>query len=330
MAQHTPVLVEEVLHQFQAVSGDSLLDATLGHGGHAKAYLQATAPDGTVTGFDADPGALAVAKDNLQEYEGRVAYINANFHTLKDSLSGGGIVQDPLLFNHILFDLGIGSHQLADQDKGFSFQSKGKLTMKYGEGKLPPSMFDAVNRIEQKIGRVPDASDIIEHLSQEELQDVISKLSEERFAKKIAAALKEEAPETGKQAAECIAKAVPAGYEKGRIHPATRTFQALRLAVNRELEVLEKALPQAFDLLAESGVMVVISFHSLEDRVVKKFFQQLAKGCICPPESPVCTCGSKSVANILTKKPVTATEEEIVENPRSRSAKLRAIKRVMR
>lgn len=326
MTQHTPVLVKQVLEIFQPKPGDILLDATIGHGGHAKVYLDATSPEGKVVGVDADPKALEVARENLKEYESRVKFINANFHNVNDSILGGGIVQDSPLFNHILFDLGIGSHQIGDPSRGFSFQSEGRLTMKYGDSNLPPSKFKSLNRLEQRLGVTPDVQNIITNLSNEELHQIIFSLGEERLAGKVAAALKEEPlPTTGQELADRISSALPAGYERGRIHPATRTFQALRLAVNRELEVLEKALPQAVNLLAPEGVLAVISFHSLEDRVVKQYFKQIAKGCICPPDSPTCVCGQTSKAAILTKKPIVADQSEIVENPRSRSAKLRAI-----
>lgn len=308
---HTPVLVEEVLHLLQPKPGDVLLDATLGQGGHAAAYLDATAPDGKVVGLDADAEALTQAKENLAKVGERVQFLNQNFASLKDSLTGGGIL--PLRFSHILFDLGLGSHQLADKSRGFSFASHGPLVMAYGELKqLPLSQLQPLNWLEKKLGYPPDAADIIQFLSEGELSELIRHYGEERYASRIARALKRTPPLASAQAlAQVIAGAVPATYEHGRINSATRTFQALRLAVNRELEALQAALPQAVALLHPGGVLAVISFHSLEDRIVKNFFRD-----------------HKDALEILTIKPITATEAEKARNPRSRSAKLRAVLKI--
>lgn len=317
---HTPVLVEEVLHLLQPKPGDVLLDATLGQGGHAAAYLNATAPDGKVVGLDADAQALTQAKENLAKVGERVQFLNQNFASLKDSLTGGGILLSPpsggvpSRFSHILFDLGLGSHQLADESRGFSFASPGPLVMAYGELKqLPLSQLQSLNWLEKKLGYPPDAADVIQFLSEEELSELIRHYGEERYASRIARALKRIPPlANAKTFAQVIAAALPTYYERGRIHPATRTFQALRLAVNRELEALQAALPQAVGLLHPGGVLAVISFHSLEDRIVKNFFRD-----------------HKDALEILTIKPITATDEEISRNPRSRSAKLRAVRKRM-
>lgn len=316
------------MHLLQPKPGDVLLDATVGQGGHAQAYLDATAPDGKVVGLDADAQALTQAKENLAKVGERVQFLNQNFASLthsinsgstpsqveglKDSLTGGGIV--PSRFSHILFDLGLGSHQLADKSRGFSFASHGPLVMAYGELKqLPLSQLQPLNWLEKKLGYPPDAADIIQFLSEGELSELIRHYGEERYASRIARALKRTPPLTSAQAlAQVIAGAVPATYEHGRINSATRTFQALRLAVNRELEALQAALPQAVALLHPGGVLAVISFHSLEDRIVKNFFRD-----------------HKDALEILTIKPITATDEEISRNPRSRSAKLRAVRKRM-
>lgn len=351
---HVPVLVKEVLAYLAPQPGDRLLDATVGHGGHAKAFLEAAA-GGTVVGFDADSAALAEAKKTLQEFGQRVVLINENFcrmedsvqaHSLQERGDGGGIVHNggetrtfkyipqqsvPRSsarseggFTHILFDLGLGSHQLADASRGFSFESGQSLSMRYGGGALPPAKLEGLNVLTERLGHYPDAAELIAGLSAEELAEVISRLGEERYARRVAVALKE-APQltTGTQLAERVAAALPTRYERGRIHPATRTFQALRLAVNRELEVLEVALPAALRLLAAHGKMAVISFHSLEDRIVKQFFRSAARACICPPEQPVCTCERAAQLKLLTKHPVRAGAAEIARNPRARSAKLR-------
>lgn len=366
MAEHIPVLLAEVMEYLAPAPGDVLLDATVGHGGHARAFLEATAPDGRVVGLDADPAAIEQASANLVAYGGRVQLHTVNFSQLKDSADGGGIVPPSAqhqsaelrrgfedsgstdssvgsrgeprvaseakwgsVYTHILFDLGIGSHQLADDERGFSFQSVQGLGMRYGNGTLPPSQFAAVNQLEERLGRYPDVPDLLAQLETDDLADIIYGYGEERFSRRIAAAIQAEPlPQTGAELAQRISENVPGAYAHGRIHPATRTFQALRLAVNRELEALTVALPQAVALLSPLGKIAVISFHSLEDRIVKHFFKKLATKCVCPPEQPVCTCGGTATLQLLTKRPVRASEEEVARNPRARSAKLRIAQRI--
>jgi 16S rRNA (cytosine1402-N4)-methyltransferase len=341
--EHIPVLVEEVIAHFQPEQGDKLLDATLGLGGHALAYLQAvntsrapvaaSARSWTVVGMDADKTALAAAKSRLRRYGDRIIYIQANYARLQPALIEARLPhagRKPL-FTHILFDLGIGSHQLADIHRGFSFHSTAPLTMKYGRGSyLPPADLEALNMLERRVNAYPDAADIIQGLSADELANVIQTYGEERYSRRIAQAIKAEAiaPARADVLADLIARTVPPSYERGRIHPATRTFQALRLAVNRELESLRAALPQALAVLQPAGRIAVISFHSLEDRIVKQFFRREASDCICDPVQPVCTCQHKTTVEIQTKRPVRAGQAEIAINLRARSAKLRvAMKR---
>ncbi len=306
MPAHIPVLVEEVLTTFAPQAGDRLLDATIGHGGHAEAYLRATEPSGTVVGLDADAAALTVAQERLKAWEKRVTYIHTNFAQLLESVQGP--------FQHILFDLGIGSHQLADDQRGFSFVGQTNISMRYGNASsLPAAQVAVLNHLERKIGRLPDVGDILRHSSEEELADIIWSYGEERFRGRIARALHQPpVPQSSAALAERISRAVPGYYRHGRLHPATRTFQALRLAVNRELEVLTVALPYAFQLLAPGGKLAVISFHSLEDRIVKNSFKQLAQ---------------EAKARVLTKKPTRARDSETEVNPRARSAKLRILQR---
>ncbi len=303
---HTPVLVEEVLDLFQPKQNDTLLDATLGTGGHAAAYLSA-ATGTKVVGLDADPLAIKRARENLKRFTDGVTYVNANFANLQDSLTGGGIL--PPKFSHIIFDLGVGSHQLSDARRGFSFQEKGPLDMRYGEQRdLPASSIKPVNDLTSRLGHCPNVVELIMGLRKEQLAEVIRSYGQERFAGRIARSIKSASPfpHTAAGLASLIAMAVPSNYERGRIHPATRTFQALRLAVNRELEALTAALPQAASLLKPRGVLAVISFHSLEDRVVKHFMR-----------------GERRL-EVMTPKPGRASGEEIAGNPRARSAKLRA------
>lgn len=335
--QHLPVLTAEIIDLFRPAPTDTLLDATIGTGGHALAYLAASGPNGKVIGLDTDAKAVAAARHYLVEYHDRVTLLTANFAFLKDSLMGGGILgqeatspsvaqsmetdgQNALpgvsnqntskgLFTHILFDLGIGSHQLDDPTAGFSFQSDGPLNMRFGTGEqLPDSSFQCVNYVTQRLGHLPTAYELIARLSVPELTLIIRTLGEEKYAGRIAEAIKSHLPATTHELSGTVAQAVPAHYEHGRINPATRTFQALRLAVNRELEAIAQALPQAVDLLSENGTIAVISFHSLEDRIVKQFFRQ-------------------SSLSLVTKKPITAAADEIKRNPRSRTAKLRAARK---
>lgn len=324
---HEPVLANEVMTFFAPVPGDVLLDATIGLGGHARSFLEHSSPTGRVVGLDADPRVVERAQAELAEYSSRVHITQGNFAALKDSIPGGGIVEQQVSpsFSHILFDLGVGSHQLSDHGRGFSFQQGEELSMRYGDQTgLPPAQLPALNQLQQSLGYLPDVPDILTGLSARDLAHVIRNYGEERYAGPIARALNEAQALTTTQAlAAVISSAVPASYRLGRLHPATRTFQALRLAVNRELEALQVALPQAFELTKIGGLIAVISFHSLEDRIVKRFFAQGARVCICPPEQPMCTCSRQRDLEVLTKKPVVATAAELQRNPRSRSAKLR-------
>lgn len=319
MSQHIPVLLELFLQYAKPAAGDRLLDATVGHGGHARAFLQATSPDGTVLGLDADAAALEQARERLAPYKQRVTLIHSNFARLKDSVIGGGILSPPKVdhikpdqptFSHILFDLGIGSHQLSDAQRGFSFTSTAPLSMIYGDQTgLPPSQVAPINEVTSRIGELPDVLDLLQYLSADELAEVIFTYGEERYRGRIAQALKvAPLPQTAHEVAKRVAAAVPGRYRHGRIHPATRTFQALRLAVNRELEALQVALPQALELLEPGGRLLVISFHSLEDRIVKNFLRDQK---------------NQQQVQLLTKKPITASEQETETNPRARSAKMR-------
>lgn len=333
--RHTPVLTAELIDLFQPKSTDILLDATIGTGGHAAAYLATSAPGGQVVGLDADAKAIASAQHYLSAYQDRVTLLTANFANLKDSLLGGGILTSAAnhpsvvptgapadqnvnpslvikkapkgLFTHILFDLGIGSHQLGYEAAGFSFQSDGPLDMRFGSNQLPDSAFSSINYLTKRLGHSPTAQELLDHLTVAELTLLIKTLGEEKFAGRIAQAIKRHVPATTQTLAALISSAVPASYEHGRIHPATRTFQALRLAVNRELEALVQALPQATNLLAPEGIIAVISFHSLEDRIVKQFFRRSLPA--------------------INKKPLRPSAAEIKSNPRARTAKLRAAKK---
>lgn len=304
---HSPVLVAEVIRYFCPRSGDTLLDATLGHGGHARSYLEASRPEGRVIGIDADASAVAQAKVNLQSFSKRVVFVHDTFARIDQ------IVQDiqgeDNHVRHILFDLGMGSHQIGDERRGFSFAGGGPLLMKYGDVWLPPSDSDALRRLEKSLGRYPDADDIVKKFSTRDLEHVIRSYGEERNSHRIAKAIVHGRKSliTALDLAKIIEQVVP---RRGSLHPATRTFQALRIVVNRELESLRVALPNAVKSLAAGGILCIISFHSLEDRIVKNFLKQ------------------EPSLLVVTKHTVRASPTEIHINRRARSAQLRVAQKL--
>jgi len=305
-AHHVSVLPEEVLKGLNPRPGQCFIDGTVGAGGHSEAILEATAPNGRVLALDADPAALDIARTRLARFGERIHFVNANFSHLAT------IAHDHSFFpiHGILLDLGLSSMQLGAAERGFSFQNEGQLDMRYDPD-----------------GPV-DAADLVNNLSRDELADLLYRFGEERRSRAIARAIVAARPlHTTRELAEVITKAV-GGRRGARIHPATRSFQALRIAVNDELDALTSALPAAVSVLAPGARLAVISFHSLEDRMVKKFFQQESKDCICEPVQPTCTCGHRATIRIITRKPITASDQEVAVNPRARSAKLRVAERI--
>ncbi|OGN95817.1 MAG: 16S rRNA (cytosine(1402)-N(4))-methyltransferase [Chloroflexi bacterium RBG_13_51_18] len=297
---HTPVLLSETLNALGVQPGGRYIDCTIGGGGHAAAILENSSPGGQLLGIDADPKALEAAKERLQHYKESALLVNDNFTHLQSIC----IKYDFFPVHGILFDLGLSSLQLNSEGRGFSFQHDAPLDMRFSP--------------DQKVS----AADIVNTASETKLAQIIKTYGEERQSSRIARNIIEGRPvRTTRQLAHLIEKTVG---RRGKIHPATRTFQALRIAVNHELEYIESALRQAIDLLGYEGRLVVISYHSLEDRIVKQFMQREAKGCICPPSTPVCVCGHKPRIRLINKKVITPAETEIKNNPRSRSAKLRA------
>lgn len=302
---HEPVLYQEVLHYLRPHSKGIYVDGTVGAGGHAKGILEASAPSGRLLGLDLDPQALEVARINLTSFGDRLTLVNASFTTLKDQLGYLGWSS----VDGILLDLGFSSIQLESPERGFSFQIDAPLDMR----------FDPQSDVR--------ASDLVNELSEKELANLIYRYGEEREARKIARAIVDSRPlRTTRELAMVVSK-VAKGV-RSRMHPATRTFQALRIAVNKELEALEAVLPIAIESLKFGGRLAVISFHSLEDRLVKKYFRLESQDCICPREQPVCTCEHEASIQIITRKPVRPREAEIQINPRSRSARLRVAERV--
>jgi 16S rRNA (cytosine1402-N4)-methyltransferase len=304
-APHTPVLYKNVLSALRLCAGSHYVDGTVGAGGHAAGILEAISPDGELLGLDRDPDALKVAEDTLAKFGHRIHLRHGSFKDLEDHCQAIG-------WNHVagvLFDLGLSSMQLADAQRGFSFQRDGPLDMRFD------------------LSQSKTAEELVNHLSWQELADLIFQNGQESRARKIARAIVESRPlRSTRQLADLVANVY--GYRRGRIHPATKTFQALRIAVNDELETLSKGLAAALQILSQGGRLVVISFHSLEDRVVKRFFRTEAKACICPPEQPVCSCDHKPQLEVLTKRPIFPSEAEVEANPRARSARMRVAKKI--
>lgn len=309
--QHQPVLMNQTLNSLKLRPGGVYLDGTLGGGGHTEAILQATEPDGKVIGLDQDDEALAAASQRLKPFGERFCPIRANFAEMEQVLAAEGIAG----LDGVLLDIGVSSHQLDEPDRGFSYMQNGPLDM----------------RMDRRGGQT--AADLVAELSESELANLIYRYGEEKFSRRIARRIVEQRAQTPiestKQLAELISAAIPAAQRrKEKQHPAKRTFQALRIAVNDELGVLERGLVAAFASLKSGGRLSVITFHSLEDRIVKNYFAGLAKGCECPPEFPVCVCGKQPQALLITRRPQTATEDELQSNPRARSAKLRTVEKL--
>ncbi len=302
---HKPVLLKEVLSALSIQPGGRYVDCTLGGGGHAMAIIQNSAPGGQLLGIDADPEAIRAAAINLSRYTDSVLLVNDNFVNI-DAICHH---YDFYPVHGILLDLGLSSMQLYDDPRGFSFQYEAALDMRFNP--------------KQKI----TAADIVNNYPEVDLAQLIRKYGEEPHSFKIARRIVQSRPvNTTTQLADIVAEAV--GGRHGRIHPATRTFQALRIAVNEELEHLEETLGKTIDLLGAGGRLVVISYHSLEDRIVKQFLQRESKDCICPPSVPVCQCKHTASFRLINKKVITPSEKELDENPRSRSARMRVAERI--
>ncbi|OGO15419.1 MAG: 16S rRNA (cytosine(1402)-N(4))-methyltransferase [Chloroflexi bacterium RBG_16_48_8] len=302
---HTPVLLQEVLSALDPKSGSRIIDGTVGAAGHAYGILVASSPDGELLGLDRDQTALAIARERLTDFGFRALLRQGSFSEILDQAAGIGWKS----VQGVLLDLGVSSMQLADPDRGFSFREDGPLDMR----------FDLTQELR--------AADLVNGLQLEELTSVIRLYGEEPKAYKIAKAIVQARPLTStRQLADVIARV--SGHQARRIHPATRTFQALRIAVNDELDTLQEGLTQAIQVLEPGGRLAVISFHSLEDRIVKRTFRRESQNCVCPPDQPVCTCDGRQSLKILTRRPIQPTEGEVMENPRARSARLRVAEKV--
>jgi len=307
---HLSVLPEETLNWLAPHPGGRYIDGTLGAAGHTTLLLERSAPDGQVLGIDADHEALARARQRLPQAvaSGRLQLQQGNFAEMEAKARALAFVP----VDGILLDLGLSGDQLASPDRGFSFAIDAPLDMRFDTTRGQP------------------ASDLVNQLDEVDLANLLYRYAEERRSRAIARRIvlaRRLAPITRTGELAKLVASVVHGHSGG-IHPATRTFQALRIAVNDELGSLQQVLPQAINLLSTGGRLAVISFHSLEDRIVKQFFLQQERGCICPPELPVCVCGRSPRLRILTRHPVVASEDELARNPRSRSAKLRVALRL--
>jgi 16S rRNA (cytosine1402-N4)-methyltransferase len=320
---HRPVLYQEVLAALEPVQGRRYIDCTVGAGGHARGILEASSPDGALLGLDLDPQALQLARTNLEDFAQRAHLVLSSYTLLRQRMAELGWNS----VSGIILDLGLSSMQLDTPERGFSFQYAAPLDMR----------FDPDNSLTAAI--------LVNQLDEHELANLIYRCGEEPQARRIAHAIVENRPvEDTQKLAEIILKVVErAKYQdnkrrtksstserpdKKRIHPATRTFQALRIAVNHELENLEMVLPEAVTALESGGRLAVISFHSLEDRIVKQFFRRESQDCICPPRQPVCTCGHQAILRELTRRPVQPQAEELAQNARSRSARMRVAEKL--
>ncbi|MCR5723981.1 MAG: 16S rRNA (cytosine(1402)-N(4))-methyltransferase RsmH [Treponema sp.] len=310
---HTPVLLQECLTWLSPVGepfeqNALMIDSTLGEGGHSNAFLSAY-PGLHIIGLDADAAIQARARERLAPFGSRMNFYNGWFNDFYSSYPADA--EKPSL---ILFDLGISVYHYEKSGRGFSFRYDEPLDM----------------RLNTNDGS--SAADIVNSLREEALANLIYLYSDEKFSRRIARAIVEARSGgkivTSKQLADIVYGAVPGQYRHGPIHPATRTFQALRIAVNSELSHLPRALHDAFNVLAPGGKMGVITFHSLEDRIVKSYFRNLGKQCVCPPEQAVCCCGGTPCAEVLTRKPIEPRSEEVAVNSPSRSAKLRVVRKL--
>ena len=306
--EHRPVLLEEVVGLLvpALTGGGVFVDATLGRAGHALGVLQ-RAPRAQLLGIDRDPVAVGESRARLSPYAERVRVIHGNFEDLPSLLERHGAAS----VRGVLLDLGVSSPQMDDPGRGFGYRASGPLDMR-----MDPS---------QSLS----AAEVVNDYSREELERVIARYGEERFARRIAGAVVAARPlATTDELAAVVRAAIPAAARRTGGHPARRTFQALRIEVNGELRALEGALAGATEALDPGGRVAVISYHSLEDRLVKRHFSEQSRGCVCPPEWPICTCGAHARLRVLTRRPVRPSEEEVETNPRARSARLRAAERL--
>lgn len=307
---HVSVLLDECIDNLNIKPDGVYVDCTMGGAGHSKEIVKRLSKDGLFIGFDQDINAINTAKERLSEYSDRVKFVHSNFQNLKNELEKIGVYK----VDGVLADLGVSSHQLDEADRGFSYMQDAPLDMRM-DIRCSFSAYDVVNTY-----------------SEAELSKIIKDYGEDNWSKRIAKFIvegrKEKNIETTGELVEIIKKAIP---KKARIdgpHPAKRTFQAIRIEVNNELGVITEMIDDAASIMNEGGRICIITFHSLEDRIVKNAFRDLATDCICPPHIPICQCDKEALVKVITRKPILPTDKEIEENPRSRSAKLRVAERI--
>lgn len=302
---HVPVMLQETIELLNVKPGGVYVDGTLGGAGHSSVIAEKMQPGGTLVGIDQDENAIRTATERLKSFQG-IKIVKSNFSDIDLVLSDLGIEK----VDGILLDIGVSSHQIDEGERGFSYMTDGPLDMRMNEHA------DLT------------AYKVINSYSEKELNRILKEYGEEKWAARIAKFIVEDRSkkpiESTKELADLCKRAIPRGAQEEHSHPAKRTFQAVRIEVNNELGVLRKALEDGTKLLAPGGRFVIITFHSLEDRIVKSWFNQMERPCTCPPKFPVCVCGKVPMVKVITRKPVTATEEELSINPRSKSAKLRA------
>jgi 16S rRNA (cytosine1402-N4)-methyltransferase len=302
---HLPVLYQQIIHALCPQSPGRYIDATVGAGGHSLGILESSSPNGCLLGFDLDPQALEIASQRLSSFYGRVTLVQASYTSLAEQMKF-------LKWNDvqgIVIDLGVSSMQFDYAEKGFSFLKDGPLDMRFNP--------------DQPVS----AADLVNNLSENELADLIFQYGEEPQSRRIARVICQTRPHTSTVELAAIIQSAT-GAHGSKIHPATRTFQALRIAVNGELDSLKIFLPQAVAALSKKGRLAVISFHSLEDRIVKQFFRLESTDCLCPPSQPVCTCGHIASIKLINRHPIVADDAEVKLNPRARSARLRIIEKL--
>ena len=305
---HVPVLLEESVQYLQCNSSGVYVDCTVGTGGHSERILNKTAPNGTLIGIDIDVESLTVAKERLFAFGSRFITAHGDFKKLPDILDSLQVGK----VDGILADLGLSSFQLSDPSRGFSFQKEGPLDMRFNRNTGAP------------------AQKIINEFSEKQIKQILKQLGEEKYYQSIARQIikrrQKKRFEKTSELSEIVAKAY--GKKRWKIHPATKTFQSFRIFINKELEGLDGFLEEAAKRLKKGGRLAVLSYHSLEDRIVKQTFKKLSSPCICPPSLPICGCEKKQVVNILTSRPITPGKDEMLKNPRSRSAKMRVVEKV--
>lgn len=309
MFAHKPVLYQETIEALRIRPDGIYVDGTLGGGGHSFGILQQLSKEGKLIGIDRDEDAIRAASERLAPFAGQAVIIRGNYEDMPAILRGQGIAGA----DGILLDLGVSSYQLDEAERGFSYREEAPLDM----------------RMDRRDER--SAYDVVNGCTEMELFHMIRDYGEDRFAKNIAkhiVAERQKAPiRTTTELAEIVRQAIPAKLREGGGHPAKRTFQAIRIEVNRELDILKDSIDGLIDLLNPEGRLCIITFHSLEDRIVKTAFRRAEDPCICPPDFPVCVCGRKPKGKVITKKPIVSAAEELAENPRAHSAKLRVFEK---